>query len=156
MRRQHPSSHPSQPSFDPPDRSGGVTRRAASPLAPVAALAPPFPLTPSTCERVAGALAVVERTDDAAVRELSAAVEACAAELHALGMASEAGIATIRAFVRHAAATQAAPGRVPGGAPPWVTDVFLSQIDRWCLAAYARYSGGAVAPPGESPRPATK
>ena len=100
-----------------------------------ATLAPPFPLALPTSDRVARALAVVERTDDAAVHELCAAVEACVTELHRHGMTSEAVIATMQAFVRHTAAAHSPPGHA---LTRWVADAFMVQIVRWCIVAYYR------------------
>ena len=117
------------------DASDQSAPSAARPPGPVAALAPPFPLSEPACERVARALAVLVRTDDAAVRELCAAVGACAAELHAQGMAWEAAVPTMQAFVRHTAAARAPPGTE---SPSWVVDVFMEQIDHWCVVAYCR------------------
>jgi hypothetical protein len=138
MCPQHPSDQ-----CEHSDHSDHSDHAAAHLPGPAATLVPPFPLTPPVAERVALALAVMERTDDAGVRELCGAIGACAAELHAQGMAWEAALPTMEAFVRHTAAA-----RAPIGNPSarWVGDAFMAQMDRWCLDAYCRCHCKPAAP----------
>lgn len=93
---------------------------------------PPFSITPGASARVELALEAAFYLDDADVKELRTAVEACVGELQRKGMLPEAMVITMRAFVQY---TSAHP---PIGHPiaSRAAEFFIDRIIRWSIIAY--------------------
>ena len=121
--------------------------RVTMPFSLAASYEPPFPLTPEASARVGSALAAAVRTHDAAMRELHAAVEACVAELHVLGMPPEVALRTMKEVVRHAATRRPPPGYAPS---LHAADGLMDEVVHWTIAAFFRRE---VPPDGPPPRP---
>ena len=66
---------------------------------------------------------------------LQRAVEACVAELRENGLPPETMLITMKAFIRHTAASHPPPGNQ---ASSWAADGYLEAIVRWSIAEYYR------------------
>jgi hypothetical protein len=104
-------------------------------LSPLAEREPPFSVSPATTTELEQSLEGAVRKQEAAMERLHAAVDACVAELHRLGMTPEAALITMKALVRHTAVVHPPPGYAPSR---WAAESYLEQIGRWSITAYFR------------------
>lgn len=93
---------------------------------------PPFSLTLLASARVELALEAAFRMQDAALKELRAAIEACVVELQGKGMLPEAMIVTMRAFVEHTATHPSIDHPAASRAAKLLAD----RIIQWSILAY--------------------
>lgn len=96
---------------------------------------PPFPFDVAASADVALALAQAIRQHDETVARLRRAVAACTTSLRAQGMAAEAVLITMKAFVKHTAVAH--PLSNPEG-EWWVADAWMDDIIKWCIIEYYR------------------
>ena len=66
---------------------------------------------------------------------LQAAIEACVMELRGRGLPPEQMLITMKAFIRHTAASHPPPG---SAASSWAADAYIDEIIRWSIAEYYR------------------
>jgi hypothetical protein len=71
----------------------------------------------------------------ASMAALQSAVEACVTEMRGKGLPPEAMIVTMKAFIRHTAASHPPPGNL---ASSWAADAYLEEIIKWSIAQYYR------------------
>ena len=95
---------------------------------------PPFPLEPASADRVRATLADAVRRHAETLETLEQAVGECVRYLKAQGMAPEAMLLTMKAFIRHTAITTPPPGRPV----TWLPEPLMENIVRWCVNEYYR------------------
>ena len=99
---------------------------------------PLFPLTTGSTTAVEQALGKAVRSHLDSMAALQSAIEACAAELRDKGVPPEGMLITMKAFIRHTAASYPPPGN---SASSWAADAYLGDIVRWSIAEYYRAAG---------------
>jgi hypothetical protein len=100
-----------------------------SPAAPVES--PPFPFEPASEKRARIALMEAARRYEETQGVLFSAIADCVRNLRAQGMTPEAMIITMKAFVRHAAYTEA-------GGRGTIARPLMDQVIEWCIHEYYR------------------
>jgi hypothetical protein len=95
----------------------------------------PFPIATAISDRVGKALEVALRRHSETASELQLAIEACVRALREQGMSPEGALITIKALVKHSAASRD-PNRRQS---TFLTaDYFMDDIVHWCVVEYFR------------------
>jgi len=94
-----------------------------------------FSLTPSATIAVEQALEKAMHRHLESMADLRRAIETCAGELREHGLPPESMLITMKAFIRHTAASHPPPGTL---ASSWAADAYLEEIVRWSIAEYYR------------------
>ncbi len=97
-----------------------------------------FSLTPDATSAVELALGQAVHRQLDSMANLQRALEACAAEMRAQGLPPEAMLITMKAFIRHTAASHPPPGNL---ASSWAADSYIDEIVRWSIKEYYRQTG---------------
>jgi hypothetical protein len=95
----------------------------------------PFPIALAISDRVGMALEVALRRHSQTTSELQLAIEACVRSLRDQGMSPEGALITLKALVKHSAAT----GNPDRRQSTFLTaDYFMGDIVHWCVVEYFR------------------